>query len=69
MLKAFSFSRVLSIRFCGGSLVEKMPGKRKAEATGTKDDDKKKNKAGTDWESLDFGSKAKTEDKKVKKIS
>ena len=40
-----------------------MPGKRKAEAA--KDDDKKKNKGGTDWESLDFGSNAKTQDKKV----
>ena len=41
-----------------------MPGKRKADAN-TKDDDKKKNKAETEWESLDFSSKAKTGDKKV----
>ena len=41
-----------------------MPGKRKAEAN-TKDDEKKKNKAETDWDSLDFSSKAKTGDKKA----
>ena len=40
-----------------------MPGKRKAEAN-TKDD-KKKNKAETGWDSLDFSSNAKTGDKKV----
>ena len=55
----------MSARLSRGSSAEKMPGKRKAEAAQTKDDDKKKNKAGTDWESLDFGSNAKTQDKKV----
>ena len=41
-----------------------MPGKRKAEAN-TKDDEKKKNKAETDWDSVDFSSNAKTGEKKV----
>ena len=57
-------SRVLAARPCRGSLTGKMPGKRKAEAN-TKDDEKKKNKAETDWDSLDFSSKAKTGDKKA----
>ena len=66
MLKALLCIRpLLSARSCRGTSAGNMPGKRKAEANTKDDDDKKKNKGQTDWDSLDFSSNAKTGDKKV----